>query len=45
MIYSDDRTDEEIYEHINQMILDGNVINMSLIIMELKNGAIDADDS
>ena len=26
------------------MILDGNVMNMSLIIMEGKYGAIDADD-
>ena len=36
-------TDEEIYEHINWMIPDGNVMNMSLIIMEVKYGAIDTD--
>ena len=40
----DDGTDEEIYEHINQTIIDGNVMNMSLIITEGKYGAIDADD-
>ena len=27
-------TDEEIYKQINQTIIDGNVMNMSLIIME-----------
>ena len=33
------------YKHINRTILDGNVMNMSLIITEGKYGAIDTDDS
>ena len=37
-------TDEEYYENINRTILDGNVMNMSLIITEGKYGAIDTDD-
>ena len=41
--FSDDGTDEEYYKNINQNIIDGNVMNMSLIIMERKYGAIDAD--
>ena len=41
----DDRTDEEIYEHINWNIIDGNMMNISLIIMEGKYGAIGADCS
>ena len=41
----DDGTDEEDYEHINRTILDGNFMNMSLIIMEGCYGAIDADNS
>ena len=45
MDFKDDGTDEEIYKHINQKILDGNVMNMSLIITEGKYGAIDTDDS
>ena len=28
-----DGTDEQDYEHINRTILDGNVMNMSFIIM------------
>ena len=36
--------EEEIYEHINRTIIYGNVINMYLIVMELKYGAIDTDD-
>ena len=45
MIFFDDETEEEYYEHMNRTILDGNVMNMSLIIMEGNYGAIDADDS
>ena len=45
MISLDDGTDEEYYEKINLTILDENVMNMSLIIMEGKYGAIDTDDS
>ena len=45
MGFLDDGTDEEIYEHIIRTILDGNVVNMSLIIMEGKYCAIDTDDS
>ena len=41
----DDETYEEIYEHINWMILDGNVMKMSLIITEGKYGAIDTNYS
>ena len=37
-------TDEEYYENINQTILDGNAMNMSLIIIEVKDGAIDTAD-
>ena len=37
-------TNEEIYEHINRMILDGNVMNMSLVITKGKYGDIDTDD-
>ena len=44
MNFVDDGTDEDYYKHINQTILDGNVMNMSLIIMEGKYCAIDADD-
>ena len=40
----DDGTDEEYYKNINQTILDGNVMNMSLIILEGKYGAIDTND-
>ena len=40
-----DGTDEEEYKQINQNILDGNVMNMSLIIMEVDYGDIDADDT
>ena len=43
--FLDDRTDEEYYENINQTIIDGNVMNMSLIVTEVKYGAIDNDDS
>ena len=41
----DDGTDEEYYEKFNQIILDGNMMNMSLIIMEGKYGTIYTDDS
>ena len=34
MIILDDETNEENYEHINRTILDGNEINMSVIITE-----------
>ena len=44
MNYLDDGTYEEDYKHINQTILDGNAMNMSLIIMEGHYGAIDYDD-
>ena len=43
--FLDDGIYEEIYEHINWYILDGNVMNMSLIIMEEKYGDIDTNDS
>ena len=39
-----DVTDEEYYEHINQTILHSNLMNMSLIIMKGKYGAIDVDN-
>ena len=45
MNYFNDGTDEEYYKHINRAILDGNVMNMYLIIMKDKYGAIYADDS
>ena len=41
----DDVTYEEDCERINQTILGGIVMDMSLIIIEGKYGAIDADDS
>ena len=41
----DEGTDEEYYENINQTMVDGNVMNMSLIIMEGKYGTIYTDDS
>ena len=41
----DDRTDEEYYEKNNRTILYGNVMNMNLVIMEVKYGAIDTDSS
>ena len=40
-----DGTDEEYYENINRTILDGIVMNMYLINIEVKYGAIDTDDS
>ena len=36
---------KKIKKQINQTILDGNVMNMSLIITEGNYGAIDSDDS
>ena len=45
IIYSDDGIGEEDYEHINQNILDGNVMKMSLVIMEDNYCAIASDDS
>ena len=41
--FFDDGTDEEYYEHINRTIIDGNVMNIYLIIMEGKYGAIGTD--
>ena len=40
----DDGTDEEYYENINQIFLDGNVMDMYLINMKVKYGAIDTDN-
>ena len=34
MDFVDDGTDEEDYEHIIGTIIDGNVMNMSLVVME-----------
>ena len=45
MNFIDDGTDEEHYKLINQTILDGNVMNIYLVVMVRKYGAIDADDS
>ena len=45
MHFVDYGTYEEDCEHINRNILDGNVMNMSLIIMEENYGAIYDDDS
>ena len=42
--FLDDRTDEKHYKNINRTILDGTVMNMSLITTEGKYGAIDTDD-
>ena len=39
-----DGTENLEYECINQTILNGNVMNMTLIIMEGNYGAIYADD-
>ena len=44
MNFLEDGTDEEYYENINRTILDGSVMNMYLIIIEVKYGAIDTDD-
>ena len=44
MIIFDDGTFEEYYEHINWTIIDGNLMNIYLIIIEMKYGAIGADD-
>ena len=40
-----DGTDEEYHKNINITILYGNVMNMSLIIMEEKYCTTDTDDS
>ena len=45
IIFFDDGTYEEDFTHINRTIIDGNMLIMSLIIMEESYGAIDADDS
>ena len=45
MIFFDDETDEEYCKHINQNILDVNVMNMSLIVMEGNYGDIYSDNS
>ena len=42
--FLDDGTDEEIYEHINRTNIYGNLMNMSLIVLEGKYGAIGDDD-
>ena len=39
-----DGTDIVEYEFIHRTIIDGNVINMSLIITEIRYVTIDADD-
>ena len=44
MIFLYDVKDEEYYKHINITILDGNVMNVYLIVMEGNYGSIDADD-
>ena len=45
MNFVDYGTGEEYYEQINQTIIDDNMMGISLISMEGKYGAIDADDS
>ena len=40
-----DGKNEWYYDHINQNIIDGNMMNMSLILMEGNYGDIDADVS
>ena len=45
MNYIYDGTVNMGYKFINQTIIDGDVINISVIVIELKYGAIDADDS
>ena len=40
----DDGTDEYYYKNINRTILDGNVMKMSLIFMELNYDEIDTDN-
>ena len=44
MIFIDVVIDEEFYENMNRTIPDGNVMNVSLIIIEGKYDAIDAGD-
>ena len=41
----DDGTYEEEYKHINRTILDRNVMDMSLIIIEIYHGDFNADYS
>ena len=43
MNFVDDGKNEEDYKHINRTILDGNVMNIYLIIMEGKYVAINLD--
>ena len=45
MNFPDDGRDNYEYECINRTILDGNVVNMSLVITEGNYGDIEADDS
>ena len=45
MNFLDDGIDEEYYKKSNLIILDGNMMNISLNIMKVKYGAIDTDDS
>ena len=45
MHFLDYGTDEVEYKHINQNIFDGNVMNMSLIIIEGDYDDINDDDS
>ena len=43
--FLDDATDEEYYKKINRTIIYGNMMNISLIVIEGKYGAIDTYDS
>ena len=43
--FVDNGADEEDYEHINQTIIDGNMMNIYFIAIEGKYGAIYNDDS
>ena len=45
MFFLDDGKYGEYYEDINQAVIHGNVMNMSLIITKGKYGALDTDDS
>ena len=45
IVFLDDGTYDEYYNHINQNILYDSVMNMSLIIMKGKYGDIYTDDS
>ena len=45
MIFLNDGKYGEYYENINQTVIHGNVVNISLIITKVKYGALDTDDS